>query len=211
MVRLDVEQVDARTVLVRLGGDLDQGNSVGLTEAVEQCLAAPGTMVLLDCADLQFCDSSGLTALLLADRTATALGCVLHLTGLDPALLHLLDLTGLDQVLSVHPGPLADPAATGAQVTGTIETSREVSTAPVGPGAVPPYPAGPVRDVDAEQPTGPRDLLRALTGVHEAGRRGRREAREAARAKVAFAAGAARSASGGPAGPRPPGDAELCP
>lgn len=57
---------------------------------------------MADCSDLQFCDSSGVGALVRFFQQLAAQGRVLRLASVPDSVARLLSLTGLDQVFSVH-------------------------------------------------------------------------------------------------------------
>ncbi|MGF1428270.1 STAS domain-containing protein [Kitasatospora sp. LaBMicrA B282] len=58
---------------------------------------------LVDCAGVDFCDSTGLNVLLRARRRALALDRRLELCALGPQVARLFELTGVDGVCPVHP------------------------------------------------------------------------------------------------------------
>ncbi|MGY0070315.1 STAS domain-containing protein [Streptomyces sp. QTS137] len=88
------------TAHLRLAGDLDHDTSDGLVEQAEQCLTThPGLRDLhLDCAGLRFCDSTGISVLLMIHRRTTARDVRLHLDGPPPFLERILDTTGVRQL-----------------------------------------------------------------------------------------------------------------
>ncbi|MEV4292349.1 STAS domain-containing protein [Nonomuraea bangladeshensis] len=79
-------------------GDLDLASAEefqhGLSEAIAQ--AAP-PLVVADMAAVEFCDSSGLNALIRASNAVESAGGRLALSGLRPRLSRLLLVTGLDK------------------------------------------------------------------------------------------------------------------
>ncbi|MEU6405974.1 STAS domain-containing protein [Streptomyces sp. NPDC046985] len=116
MFSVDVRQ-DARCAVFALRGELDFDSMVQLREAGETELReGPGAgPVVIDCAALSFCDSSGIGALLHLRQRLAEQGRALRLAALPPKVSRLFKLTGLDQVLSVY----AD--ASGAVAAGTDE------------------------------------------------------------------------------------------
>lgn len=82
-------------VCLLLRGDLDYDSSDALTEAVDTALhGASGVHELrLDCAEVSYCDSYGLSSLLLVRRRTAAAGVTLHLDHRGPALERLLRIT----------------------------------------------------------------------------------------------------------------------
>ncbi|NKQ58613.1 STAS domain-containing protein [Amycolatopsis sp. K13G38] len=87
---------DARTGRVMIDGELDHRSADQLRyEVLDGLGASPGVReVHLDCARLGFCDSYGLSALLMIRREVDAAGAVLYLDNRGPSLDRLLRLTG---------------------------------------------------------------------------------------------------------------------
>ncbi|MCQ0025528.1 STAS domain-containing protein [Streptomyces somaliensis DSM 40738] len=109
-----------RELRITLAGDLDFDTADGLTRTVREHLAAhPAPDVLvLDCARLAFCDSTGLATLLMAHRLAAGSGTALHLHDRPGFLDRLLRQTGtLDHLVrpdhaddqEAHTGPPRQP------------------------------------------------------------------------------------------------------
>ncbi|GHB50901.1 anti-sigma factor antagonist [Streptomyces cirratus] len=99
-----VVRQDARGVVFALRGELDFESVVQLHEAGEQELGrGPGVgPVVADCSDLEFCDSSGVGALVRFFQQLSAQGRALRLACVPDSVARLFSLTGLDQVFSVH-------------------------------------------------------------------------------------------------------------
>jgi len=72
----------------------------GLNETVVE--ARPGELVLLDVADLFWCDSTGLSSTLRLYRQVAAIGAQLAVCAPPPYLADLLAMTALDNVLRVR-------------------------------------------------------------------------------------------------------------
>ncbi|XVQ86967.1 STAS domain-containing protein [Microbispora siamensis] len=87
----------ARTILT-LHGELDILSTIRLTDAVDAALYGGRQQILVDVANLTFCDSSGLWALIRAKRTVTAMGGTLELSNVHGILQRLLEITGVAQV-----------------------------------------------------------------------------------------------------------------
>ncbi|MER7660132.1 MULTISPECIES: STAS domain-containing protein [unclassified Streptomyces] len=92
------------TVVVLLTGELDHDTAEPLREALQQCLAAAPERVVVDCGDLQFCDSTGLNVLLRARLTAREAGSRLELAALRPPVARMFDITGAHAVFRVYAG-----------------------------------------------------------------------------------------------------------
>ena len=88
------------TAQILLAGDLDLNTAAILGPAVQHLLADPQlSCVEIDVALVSFCDSSGLSALLAAQKLAGARGVRLYLIQVGPRLEMLLDVTGLGRLL----------------------------------------------------------------------------------------------------------------
>ncbi|MFL6119558.1 STAS domain-containing protein [Actinophytocola sp.] len=87
---------------VTLAGDLIHVNADELLEAVTDELAAhPGLRELhVDCAQLEVCDSRGLSTLLMLRRRTDSLGLRLHIVNRPHALNRMLDRTGTTEYLT---------------------------------------------------------------------------------------------------------------
>ena len=88
-------------VLVALRGELDVTDAASAAVALI-ALAARDCEIIVDLADLEFIDSSGLAALVLARRHARQAGGDLLLAAPQQQVLRLLTLTRLVEVFGVH-------------------------------------------------------------------------------------------------------------
>ncbi|MFD3806923.1 STAS domain-containing protein [Streptomyces sp. NPDC058611] len=116
---MDVDQY-AQGVVLGLRGELDYDSIVQLHEAAaaELVKGAGAGLVVVDCAGLSFCDSSGIGALVQLHRRLSAQGRVLKVTSVPGSVARLFRLTGLDQVLSVH-AKVSEALQEGVRSTGT--------------------------------------------------------------------------------------------
>ncbi|MEG8280381.1 STAS domain-containing protein [Streptomyces sp. AHA2] len=89
---------------VRVTGDLDYDRAPELRRRIEELPLAAGQRLTLELSGLDFCDSSGITALLAARQQALAAGADIVLTGVPANLLRVLTLVGLDRVFTLQPG-----------------------------------------------------------------------------------------------------------
>ncbi|MFD7596101.1 STAS domain-containing protein [Kitasatospora sp. NPDC059812] len=92
------------TVLA-LDGELDLDSVGALHTALDAALAAPLTVIVLDCAGLEFCDSTGLNAMLRAHARAAAEGSRIELARPRPLVLRMLELTGAVEVFVLRDAP----------------------------------------------------------------------------------------------------------
>ncbi len=95
----------ARGTVLVLHGELDLDSVAGLREALDHALAAPGTVVLIDCGDLAFCDSTGLSELLDAAVRAREQGSRIELARPRPVVRRVLELTGATDAFALRDGP----------------------------------------------------------------------------------------------------------
>lgn len=110
-------------VIVTLRGECDLNNADILRERLLALLDdGQAHCVILDLTNLIFIDSSGLTALVVADRRARALGGALVLAGARKIVARVLSLTALDRHFPVYASvaeALADGQGTEACGTTT--------------------------------------------------------------------------------------------
>ena len=90
-------------VVVTVRGNLDIDSAAVLTTALDQVLAQPTPMVVVDLSGVEFCDSTGLSAFVVGHNRAKANGGWLRLAGPSEFLSRLLDTVGLTSRLSVYP------------------------------------------------------------------------------------------------------------
>jgi anti-anti-sigma factor len=84
----------AEGTVLALYGELDLDSLTALYAALDPALSVPGAVVVIDCAGLEFCDSTGLNALLRAQARAAPDGSRIELARPRPLVLRMLELTG---------------------------------------------------------------------------------------------------------------------
>ncbi|GAA2823567.1 STAS domain-containing protein [Kitasatospora sp. CM 4170] len=94
------------TVLA-LHGELDIDSVDLLRTALDSALVTAGTTVVIDCGDLEFCDSTGLNAMLRARTVADAGGSRIELARPRPLVLRMLELTGAGDAFRIRDEPPA--------------------------------------------------------------------------------------------------------
>ncbi|QKW49134.1 STAS domain-containing protein [Streptomyces buecherae] len=110
MSMLKITARDAATgPVLEVSGDLDYRNATRLRERVTATVLRPGQRLILDLSGLEFCDSSGISALIAAHHHATTLGANVALAAVPAPTLRILRLIGLDTIIPLHPD--SDPAA----------------------------------------------------------------------------------------------------
>ena len=108
-LEIDVAPHDGFTVLIPRG-DIDVATAARLKEAVTELLVAGDLDVLVDLAEVEFIDSTGLGALVGSRRRALALNGSFALVCAEQHLLKVFRLTGLDKVLAIA-GTVEEAAA----------------------------------------------------------------------------------------------------
>jgi anti-anti-sigma factor len=98
---LDIdERVGGLSATLDLVGELDISNADRLQQAVARLCVAPGLRELsVDLRRLSFIDSSGLAALVYANRLCERHGCRLSVIRGSQAVHDVFELTGLDELL----------------------------------------------------------------------------------------------------------------
>ncbi|MET8144252.1 STAS domain-containing protein [Sphaerisporangium sp. NPDC005288] len=97
-----------RTTLALIG-DLDMTSAVHLDDAVEAALYDGHRHLTVDASELAFCDSSGLWALLRAQRALAQVQGTMTLTGVHGVLRRVLEVTRLADAFTIQHTP--PPAA----------------------------------------------------------------------------------------------------
>ncbi|WP_329454322.1 STAS domain-containing protein [Streptomyces sp. NBC_01497] len=93
----------ASGAVLALTGDLDHDSAPGLREAVGHLALHPGEQLVLDLSGLAFCDSSGISAFIVARNKALGAQAGIALAGTPERILRVLRIVGLQQVFRLHP------------------------------------------------------------------------------------------------------------
>ncbi|MEV6618686.1 STAS domain-containing protein [Streptomyces sp. NPDC051051] len=96
--------------LLTVNGALDHHTADRLTDALRPVLRAEAPTVLLDLSGVSFLDSTGLTRLLVSSRAARSAGGRVFLVSPSPPVRHMLEITGIDRVITTRPDHGAAPA-----------------------------------------------------------------------------------------------------
>ncbi|MET9364506.1 STAS domain-containing protein [Streptomyces sp. NPDC006632] len=91
----------ARVVVV--AGELDHHTAPELSRVIQATAFDAGVPVLIDLSDLAYCDSTGITVLIGADRRARDAGTPLSVVGVPDDLMHVFRIIGLDQLFTFRP------------------------------------------------------------------------------------------------------------
>ncbi|MET7746686.1 STAS domain-containing protein [Streptomyces sp. NPDC005385] len=89
---------------LRVIGELDFDQAAGLRQRVEQLPLLPGQCLVIDLSGLEYCDSTGITALLAARHHAHTAHADIVLAAVPANLMRVLTLVGLDRVFTIGPG-----------------------------------------------------------------------------------------------------------
>ena len=95
-----------------LAGDLDYTNAVDLETALTGLPLSEGDVLTLDLGELGFCDSTGLSALISAQRLLTRAGGRVSVTAIDRNLARVMTITGIAHLFDVAAGT---PTTSGAK------------------------------------------------------------------------------------------------
>jgi len=99
MIAMKIEAEDGQ-LLVALQGELDADNTSAFLQRVKAAHEAPAELVI-DVANLEFIDSSGLSAFLKLRDTVIAGGGSFAVTGPTPAVRRVFDIAGLLDVFGL--------------------------------------------------------------------------------------------------------------
>ncbi|WP_329145563.1 STAS domain-containing protein [Streptomyces sp. NBC_01456] len=104
MSPLKITTRDAATgPVVEIFGDLDHASAAALRALIPTIALQPGQRLVLDLSGMEFCDSSGITALLAARNRTQAAQADIALAAVPANTLRVLRLVGLDQIFPLHP------------------------------------------------------------------------------------------------------------
>jgi anti-sigma B factor antagonist len=96
-------------VTLRVSGEIDLHTAPTLRDSALAALRQHGSTLRVDLRDVPFMDSTGLEVLLATRRRAELEGGSLTLSGLSPAVLRVIEVTGLDKVFTITPDESATP------------------------------------------------------------------------------------------------------
>ncbi|MER5477596.1 STAS domain-containing protein [Streptomyces sp. NPDC002734] len=102
MLRTTTRNADTGPVL-EVFGDVDYASAPELRALVSTIALRPGQRLVLDLGGMEFCDSSGITALIAARSHALDAGADIALAAVPSGTQRILRITGLDQVFTLHP------------------------------------------------------------------------------------------------------------
>ncbi|MGW0336636.1 STAS domain-containing protein [Streptomyces sp. NPDC003011] len=101
--------------VLEIHGELDYVHATELRDLLTTLTLQPGQRLVLDLASMDFCDSTGITALIAARNQAQAAQADITLAAVPAHTLRVLRMVGLDQIFPLQPDsdaatqPSADP------------------------------------------------------------------------------------------------------
>lgn len=104
--------------VVTVGGEIDLYTAPQLRNGLVEALEAGARRLVIDMSRTEFCDSTGISVLLSAMKRSRDRGGDLELVAPKPAVMKVLQVTGLDEVFVIHADLDALPVAAG---TGTAQ------------------------------------------------------------------------------------------
>jgi anti-anti-sigma factor len=93
----------ARVVVVTMPAEIDVTNADRIGGELSAAIASGAGIVVADMTGTRFCNSSGISMLVLAHRQAAANGAELRLVVLSAAVLRALKLVRMDCLLPIYP------------------------------------------------------------------------------------------------------------
>ncbi|MEU8608665.1 STAS domain-containing protein [Actinoplanes sp. NPDC048791] len=108
-----VTDLRSDVAVLRLKGELDADTATQLHELLAELLERPVPRIVVDLADLKFCDSVGLSAFITAKHVIAARGGWLSFAGANRFLVSLLETVGLSRYFAIF--PTVDEAIAAAQ------------------------------------------------------------------------------------------------
>ncbi|MGW7431478.1 STAS domain-containing protein [Streptomyces sp. NPDC054861] len=103
MSDLKITSRDAATgPVLEISGELDYASAGELRRQVTALALRPGQRLVLDLTAMEFCDSSGITALIAARNHALAAQAEMALAAVPANTLRILRIVGLDQVFTLY-------------------------------------------------------------------------------------------------------------
>jgi anti-sigma B factor antagonist len=89
-------------VELRVRGPLDAGTAPGVLEEIRGLTLQRGQLLVVNLAEVSFCDSSGISTLIAARNVATAANGAVALVAVPSALVRTLSMIGLGDLFPVH-------------------------------------------------------------------------------------------------------------
>ncbi|MEV4603331.1 STAS domain-containing protein [Amycolatopsis sp. NPDC049253] len=104
--------------VLELSGELDAATAPDALEAIRLLAPSAGQQLLVDLSGLEFCDSSGVSALIAARNVAVAAGAAIALAAVPGHLARTLGLIGLAELFKSYPTTEDARKAWGSSASG---------------------------------------------------------------------------------------------
>ena len=95
-------RTEGRSEVVTVAGELDHHTAEVLRAPLDDALDRGRTRLVVDCSQLEFCDSTGLNVLLGTRLKAEEAGGEVHLAAMLPVVARVFEITGADTVFAIH-------------------------------------------------------------------------------------------------------------
>ena len=89
--------------IIQFSGSLDVNTSDQMRRQINDCADKGSTLLLVDCADISFMDSSGLSSLVMGLKLMKTKGGKMALCNLNDQVKMLFQLTGMSKVFEIFP------------------------------------------------------------------------------------------------------------
>ncbi|MBM9504958.1 STAS domain-containing protein [Actinacidiphila acididurans] len=100
-LRVEVSQ-HGHSAVFAPAGELDHHTADLLAQPLADAVDGGATRLVIDCSQLEFCDSTGLNVLLSARLRVDALGGAVHLAAMRPSVARVFEITGAETVFTLH-------------------------------------------------------------------------------------------------------------
>ncbi|MET1073456.1 MAG: STAS domain-containing protein [Umezawaea sp.] len=98
-----LDPIPTGVTVLRVVGELDHHTAPRLSEALAAVPLGPDGGLVIDLTGLSYCDSTGISVLVVAFQNSQAAGSPFGLAGLNHELTRIFQIAGLDKVLPFHP------------------------------------------------------------------------------------------------------------
>lgn len=104
MIDFKTESVSEGIVVVKISGELNESTQRYFFDCVSDYLREVGTKhLIIECAQLGFINSAGMTAMLRARKSLSKRGSKIYFTQLNSSITKALELTKLSALLAIYP------------------------------------------------------------------------------------------------------------
>ncbi len=109
---MDITETTSQGIrIAALKGRLDTATAASVEARLLAMLEGPSARLLADLSEVHYVSSAGLRVLLKAAKQAKAAGGTFAVAGPQPPVREVLEISGFDKILAIHPGRDAALAA----------------------------------------------------------------------------------------------------